>query len=268
MTSHLTGLARPQPPRACKGHDEQRDREAAWCAGLFVLPMVYSVAYLWLRADAVLAWGDTGSLHGLVNHLAGGTFRDALNRSPRAAAFEVPETMRRALRQLPPPAWLLLIPGTFAISSSRAGLALVLGVWLLLLTLFISTYPVAGREDYLQGMVIALALIAGWGAASTWDWAATRLRDRGTRAGLALVAAGLFARWAVGVGHDVSLRGDTSLLDEARATLTGMPEYGMVDVHTDRELFPLWYVIVVLHEREDLTIINSRAVSPRILPHP
>ena len=270
VTSHLTGLALVVPLLvvALVGARGLRAREAAWCAGLFALPLVYSVAYLWLRADAALAWGHTDSVSGLVDHLLGGTFRDAVDRSPRAVASAVPETVRRALRQLPPPAWLLLIPGAFALVSTRASLAVVLGVWLLLLTLFISTYPVAGREDYLQGMVMALALVAGSGGVATWDWAAARLRDRGTRAGLALVVVGLFAWWAVWVGHDVSLRGDTSLLDEARAVLAGVPEHGLVDGQRDRELFPLWYVITVLHEREDLTIINSRAVSPQILPHP
>ena len=270
VTSHLTGLALAVPlvVAALVGSRGPRGREAAWCAGLFVLPLLYSAAYLWLQADAAIAWGDTGSLRGLVDHLMGGTYRDALDRSPGSVVSAVPETVRSALRQLPPPAWLLLIPGTFALVQTRASLALVLGVWLLLLTLFVSAYLASGREDYLQGTTMALALVAGWGCVAVWDWVAARLAGRGARVGLALVVAGLFAWWAVWVGHDVSLRGDTTLVDEARARLAGVPEHGRVDTFTDRETFPLWYVTTVLHEREDVTVIDVRLVAPRVGPRP
>lgn len=270
VASHLTGLALAVPlmVAALAGSRGPRAREAAWCAGLFILPLLYSAAYLWLRADAAIAWGDTGSVRGLVDHLLGGTYRDALERSPHAVASAVPETVRSALRQLPPPAWLLLIPGTFALVQARGAIALVLGVWLLLLTLFISAYLASGREDYLQGMAMALALVAGWGCVSTWDWAAARLPDRGARAGAGVVVVGLFAWWAVWVGHDVSLRGDTTLVDEARATLAAAPEHALIDTSTDRETFPLWYVTTVLHEREDVTVNDVRLIAPRVGPRP
>ncbi|TAK76504.1 MAG: DUF2723 domain-containing protein [Dehalococcoidia bacterium] len=270
VASHLTGLALAFPilVAALAGSRGPRGRETAWCAGLFLLPMAYSVAYLWLRADAAIAWGDTGSLRGLSDHFLGATYRDALERSPRMVASAVPETVRNALGQLPPPAWLLLIPGAFAVARTRGALALVLGVWFALLTVFISAYPVSGREDYLQGTTMALALFAGWGVVSAWDWATQRLRDRGARAALGLVAVGLFGLWAVWVGHDVSRRGDTTLVKEARAALAGVPEDGRVDTFDDRQTFPLWYVTTVLHEREDVTVVDVRQVAPRVGPRP
>lgn len=269
-TSHLTGLALAVPlvVAALAGSRGLRAREAAWCAGLFLLPMAYSVAYLWLRADAPIAWGDTGSLRGLADHLLGATYRDALERSPRAVLSAVPETVRSVLRQLPPPAWLLLVPGAFAVARARGALALVLGAWFPLLTVFTSAYLVSGREDYLQGTTMALALVAGWGAVSAWDWAAQRLGDRGARTALGGVVAGLFALWAVWVGHDVSRRGDTTLVEEARAALVSVAEHGRIDTFDDRQTFPLWYVTTVLREREDVTVVDVRAIAPRVGPRP
>jgi len=270
VTSHLTGLALAAPLAAVAlaGARGLRSREAAWCVGFFVLPLLYAVAYLWLRADAAIAWGDTGSVRGLVDHLMGGTYRDALERSPRAVAAAVPETVRSALRQLPPPAWLLLIPGTFALVQARAGLVLALGVWWLLLTAFISAYLAAGREDYLQGTTMALALVAGWGCVSVWEWTARHLVGHGARTALGIVVVGLFAWWAVWVGDSVSLRGDTALVDEARAALNRVPEFGRLETTRDRETFPLWYVTTVLHERPDVTVVDVRLIAPRVGPRP
>lgn len=270
VASHLTALALAVPlaVAALVGSRRLRAREVAWCTGLFLLPTLYCVAYLWLRADAAIAWGDTGSLRGLADHLVGGTYRDAVERSPRVVMAAVPETVRSALRQLPVPAWPLLVPGMFALARARAALALVLGVWSLLLTLFISAYLAAGREDYLQGTTMALALVAGWGCVSVWDWASKHVAGRGARLGLGLVIAGLFGWWAVWVGHDVSLRGDTTLVSEARATLAGVPEHGRVDTFRDRETFPLWYVTTVLHERADVTVVDVRLIAPRVGPRP
>lgn len=270
VTSHLTGLALAVPLAAVAlaGARGVRAREAAWCVGFFVLPLLYAVAYLWLRADAAIAWGDTGSVGGLLDHLMGGTYRDALERSPRAVVSAVPETVRSALRQIPPPAWLLLIPGTFTLVQARAGLALVLGAWLLLLTAFISAYLAVGREDYLQGTTMALALVAGWGGVSAWGWVAARVSDRGARRGLGFVIVGLFAWWTVWVGDSVSLRGDTILVDEARAALAGAPEFGRLETTRDRETFPLWYVTTVLHERADVTVVDVRLIAPRVGPRP
>lgn len=270
VTGHLTGLALAVPlvVAALAGSRGLRAREAAWCAGLFLLPMAYSVAYLWLRADAAIAWGNTGSLQGLADHFLGATYRDALERSPREVMSAVPETVRSALRQLPPPAWLLLVPGAFAVARAGGAIALVLGAWAALLTVFISAYLVSGREDYLQGTTMALALVAGWGLVSAWDWVAQRLGDRGARAALGAVVATLFALWAVWVGHDVSRRGDTTLVEEARATLAGVPADGRIDTFDDRQTFPLWYVTTVLREREDVTVVDTRSIAPRVGPQP
>ncbi len=270
VASHLTGLALAAPllMAALAGPRRPQGREAAWCLALFVLPLLYCAGYLWLRADAEIAWGDTGTLRGLLDHLGGASYRKAVDLSPQDVLSAVPETMRRALRQLPPPAWLLLIPGTLAVVRTRGRLALVLFAWVAALVLFISGYLVLGREDYLQGTTMALALVAGWGAVDVWEWIAGRLPERSARAALGLVVTGLFAVWAVWVGDDVSLRGDTTLVDEARARLAEVGDFGHIQTGRDRETFPLWYVTTVLGERADVTIIDERLNAPTVGPRP
>lgn len=270
VASHLTGLALAVPlfVAALAGPRRPRAREAVWCAALFVLPLLYSAGYLWLRADAAIAWGETGTVRGLFDHLSGASYREALDLSPQAVLSATPATVRKALQQLPPPAWLLLIPGALALARTRGRLALVLIAWTSALALFISGYLVHGREDYLQGTTMALALIAGWGAVEVWAWIAARLTDRSARVSFGLVVAGLFAIWAVWVGYDVSLRGNTTLVDEARTRLAEASEFSYVDTERDRETFPLWYVTTVLGERSDVTIIDIRLNAPRVGPRP
>jgi hypothetical protein len=268
VASHLTGLALAVPLLvvAVIGPRSPRGREAAWCAGLFILPLLYCAAYLWLRADAEIAWGETGTVRGLLDHLGGSLYRDSFDRTPQTVLAAVPATVRKALQQLPPPVWLLLIPGALAIARTRVRLALVLLTWASALALFISGYLVRGREDYLQGTTMVLALVAGWGAVEVWGWMAERLTERTARVSLGLVVAGLFAVWAVWVGDTVSLRGDTTLVDEARARLVDVAEFGHVSTERDRETFPLWYVTTVLGERSDVTIIDIRLNAPAVGP--
>lgn len=267
VASHVTGLALAAPLLLATLLARRRPRgpEAAWCAGLFALPFVYTVGYLWLRADAEIAWGHTHTLSGLIDHLGGSTYRKAVDLSPRTILTAVPETVRQAFKQLPPPAWLLLLPGALSLGRTRLNLTLVLLVWASLLTLFISGYLAHGREDYLQGVTMAFALLAGWGAVEVWEWMVGRL-DSSARAGLGVVIAGLIAVWAVWVGHEVSLRGDTALRDDARARLVDVPEFGHIYTERDQETFPLWYVTTVLHERADVTIVDLRRVAPDVGP--
>lgn len=265
--SHITGLALAAPLLVATLASPRRPQgpEAAWCAGLFALPLLYSVAYLWLRADAEIAWGHTDTLSGLIDHLGGASYREAVDLSPQTILTAVPETVRQAFWQLPPPAWLLLLPGALSLGRTRVSLALVLLVWGSLLTVFISGYRANGREDYLQGVAMAFALLAGWGAVEAWEWTVRRL-DTSARAGLGVILAGLIATWAVWVGHEVALRGDTSLRDEARARLADVPEFGHLYTERDQETFPLWYVTTVLHERADVTIVDLRQVAPSVGP--
>ena len=270
VASHLGGLvlAAPLFVVALSGPRRPRRREAVWCALFFVLPMLYCAAYLWLRADAAIAWGQTGTLRGLFDHLSGARYRESLDLSLEPMVAGVPETVRRALQQLPVYVWPLLIPGAVSLAQARMRLALVLLTWVTVLTLFASGSPASDREDYLQGTAMALALVAGWGMTATGDWVASRLPDQGARRGLGVIVAGVLAAWAIWVGHDVSLRGDTSVLDDARARLAQQPEFERLLTDTDQQTFPLWYVTIVLHERSDITIVDVRNIAPVVGPRP
>ncbi|MEX2032063.1 MAG: hypothetical protein WEA81_04285, partial [Dehalococcoidia bacterium] len=106
--NHPTGLALAVLLAvACAVRGRPTRRTVNPAIALFLLPGLFSVAYLLLRADASIAWGDTGSLGGVWDHLSGRVYRDVIDRSPADMLAAVPETLRRTLRQAPPPALLL-----------------------------------------------------------------------------------------------------------------------------------------------------------------
>lgn len=135
--NHPTGLALAPPLAiACASRrlPPRRDRFAS--LALFVLPGIPSIAYLWLRPDASIAWEETDRVRGIWDHPAGNIYRDAID--PASAPSSVPETLRRTFRQLPPPAWLLVATGSFVLAQARPRLATALGVASVLLIGFVS----------------------------------------------------------------------------------------------------------------------------------
>ncbi|MQC18503.1 MAG: DUF2723 domain-containing protein [Chloroflexi bacterium] len=256
---HPTGLALAVPlTAACLVRGRPRSRSALGALVLFTLPAVYSVAYLWLRADAPITWGDTSNIAGIWSHLSGEVYQGAIERSPAGIAGDLPETLRRTLAQLPPPVWLLVVMGSLAISRSRPMLGAALAITCALLIGFVSAYRVTGRQDYLATVVLIAAMVSAHGAADAWDWLAVRLPTRLARTATAAILAGLVAVWIVFVGNDISLRGDTTLRDAAVERIRMQGPGAVIETDDDADLFPLWYTQVVLGERPDVTIRDIR----------
>ncbi|MCB9483942.1 MAG: DUF2723 domain-containing protein [Dehalococcoidia bacterium] len=262
--NHPTGLAlvplaavaasRRLPPR--------RDRLPA--LALFLLPGVLTVAYLWLRADAEIAWGQTDSLRGIWEHLSGSAYQGAVDLG--TAPQSLPETLRRLLRQLPPPAWLLVAIGALALSDARPRLAVALVATCVLLIGFVSAYRATGRQDYLAPVIFIAAMAAAYGAEEAWDWLRRRLRTRQVVLAAAVGLWGLVGVWGVIVGDDVSRRGDTTLRDIAVARLEAAPDGALIETSDDADTFGLWYAQVVLGVRPDVTIVDVRGAAPVIGP--
>ncbi len=266
--NHPVGLAVAAPLGvACLASARPPARTLAGAGALFLLPGAYTVAYLLLRADAPLAWGDTGTLRGAWGHLSGAAYQGVVERSPVAVAEAIPETLRRAVRQWPPLLWPLIPVGALAIARVRPALAGALGVAVVLLVVFVSAYRATGRQDYLAPVAVIGALAIAWGAVGAVEWARTTslgaaLRQRGTRLAAGTLAAGLLAVWLVVNGSDVSRRGDTALRDEAIAILAAAEPGATITSTRDERTFPLWYARVVLGERPDVTVIDTRGLAP------
>ena len=231
---------------------------------LLLLPGVFTVAYLWLRADASIAWGDTRSVAGIWDHLAGRVYQDAVERSPSVVLAAVPETLRRTLAQLPLAACLLVVPGGLAIARSRPALGLALATACVLLIVFVSAYRATGRQDYLATVVLVASMAAGYGAVEAWAWIRHRLPTERAARAAALGAWGLLAVWVVVNGNAVSLRGETTLHDAAIARLQAQEPGAVIETGTDADTFSLWYAQVVLGERPDVTIRDVRGLAPVI----
>ncbi|GMU41053.1 MAG: hypothetical protein AMXMBFR23_19190 [Chloroflexota bacterium] len=263
--NHPTGLAVVVPLAAVAlALARPRPRRLLLPAACFAAPGIYTVAYLFLRADAPIAWGDTSTLAGVWEHLNGQLYRHAVDRSPETVLNAIPEALRRSLRQWPPLLWPLLPVGALAISRVRPALSAALGVAVLLVLLFVSSYRVTGREDYLATVAMIGALVIGWGAAPALDWLRGVLPGRVPALPAGTLALGLLAVWLVVNGDEVSRRGDTALRDAAVAQLAEAEPGAVIVTETDAETFPLWYAIAVLGERPDVSVVHASGLIPVI----
>jgi hypothetical protein len=265
--NHPTGLALAVPlGLACviRGRPTQRALNPA--IALFLLPGLFSIGYLLLRADASIAWGDTGTVAGVWDHLSERVYQDVIDRSPGDVLSAVPETLRRTLRQSPPLAWPLLPLGAVAIARLRPTLSTALAVAVVILVLFVGAYRATGRQDYLAPVAFVLALLAAWGADEAWDAVRGRFRERGAVLGVGVLLWGLVAAWVVVNGDDVSRRGDTALRDAAVARLETADAGTTIETSDDVDTFSLWYARVVLGVRPDVGVEDVRGLAPVIRP--
>jgi hypothetical protein len=265
--NHPTGLAVAVPLAAGAAiRGRPGGRSAALAVTLFLLPGAYTVAYLLLRADAPLAWGDTSTLQGVWDHISGQVYQDVIERDPSALIQAVPETLRYVLRQVFPIAWPLVPLGALAISRVRPALAGALLVGSVILVLFVSGYRATGRQDYLAPVAFALAMAAAWGADEAWTWLRGRLRERWSVLAAGALAWALVGVWVTVNGDEVSRRGDTVLRDAAVARLEAAEGGSTIETDDDRDTFSLWYARLVLGVRPDVGIEDVRALAPVILP--
>ncbi|MGE3960948.1 MAG: DUF2723 domain-containing protein [Dehalococcoidia bacterium] len=258
--NHPTGLAFAPLALACAMRSLPPRRDRAPALLLFLAPGAATVAYLWLRADAAIAWGDTDSLTGIWDHLSGNIYQHVIDLG--SAPGSVPETLRRLLRQLPPPAWLLVALGSLTLASARPRLALGLVAACVLLVGFVSAYRATGRQDYLVPVTFIAALAAAYGADEAWEWLRRRIASREVAVAAALGAWGLIVVWGVIVGDGVSRRGDTAIRDAAVAWLESVPPGARIETSADLDTFSLWYAVVVLEVRPDVTIEDVRGLAP------
>ena len=261
--NHPTGLALAAP-LAGAALVRSRPGRGAWprVIAAFAAPGIYTVAYLLLRADAPIAWGDTGTPAGAWAHLSGATYQHVTDLSIENLRSGLPSSLRASLAQVPPLLWPLMPAGALLVARARPLLAGALGVTAVLLVVFVTAYRATGHEDYLATVVLAEALLAAWGVEACWDWLQPRVPDGSTRLALAIGAVGLVTVWGAYAGTRVTLRADTRLLDAARATLAAAPPDATLETNADTETFPLWYAQAILGDRPDVTIRDVRGVAP------
>ena len=169
----------------------------------FAAPGLFSVAYLLLRADAPIAWGNTSTLPGVWAHLSGSAYQHVTDLSTTNLRGGIPEAVRVALLQMPPPLWLAMPAGALALANARPLLAAALGVTAVLLIVFVATYRATGHIDYLATVVFIEAMLAAWGVEALWGWLRPHLVDRSARIALAVGCAGLVAVWVAFSGTRV-----------------------------------------------------------------
>lgn len=245
-------------------------RRAASLALAAALPLVVAGAYLWVRADATLAWGDTRDVGGWWHHLSGADYRYLWEWSPADAAARAPASLRLLLEQLPPPAWALVPLGLGALWERRPALVAAALLHAAALVALVTVYRATGREPYLAGAVVWAALVAapGWEVARRWWWelAAAPIPGRAAAAAAAVLVAAWALWWTVDTGRAVTLRGDRSAEAPALAALAAAPPGGTVTSDRDELTFPLWYLVRVRRVRPDVTVVDTRGLAPVVGP--
>ena len=174
--------------------------------------------------------------------------------------------MRLALRQVPVPLWPLLPIGALVSWRTRPALTAALLASAAALVLLVTVYRAQGREVYLIPAAFIGAVFVACGLVDLSSRVSSRERTRGVGAravGAALLAATLIG-WTLLNASAVSLRGDTSAVDEARAVLRAQPAGALLKTDRDELTFPLWYLRVVRGERPDVTIEDVRGLAPVI----
>lgn len=252
-------------------------RRPSWAAlgagaAAFALPLLAAFAYLLIRADAPLAWGDADTLAGAWRHANGSSYRALWEWSPRAFAGAFPGSVRTALAQVPPPLWPLLPWGALAAWRARPELTTALLAACTALLVLVTVYRADGREPYLDAVVLAAGLCAACGLGALRDaahdafarrWDADGARDaRAAIAALALLAGVMLIGWGVWQGQALSMRGDDTALRTALATLDAAPRDAVLMPSRDEETFPLWYARIVLGIRPDVTVRDARGLAP------
>ncbi len=261
--NHPTGLALAVP-LAVAALVSARPRRSEWprIVAAFLAPGAYTVAYLLLRADAPIAWGATGTLTGAWAHLSGASYQHVTDLSPEQLRNGIPPTLRLAFAQMPPPLWLVMPIGALMLARVRPVLAAALAATAALLVVFVAAYRATGHEDYLATVVFIEAMLATWGVEACWDWLRLQIAVRTARLAVGVIAVGLVAVWCAFGATSVSLRGDTRLLDQARATLAAAPPNAIIETNRDARTFPLWYAQAVLGDRPDVTLRDMRGLAP------
>jgi len=243
--------ARPRPP------------ELAQAAASLLAPLLVAVAYLLLRADAGVAWGDTGRLDGALRHLAGRDYHGLWEWSPAAFREAFPASIREALRQASPAVWPLLPVGALAAWRARPPLAAALLAACGALVVLVTVYRAEGREAYLGPVALAFGLAVALGLPVAADWLRARIPRVALR-GLGGLAVAVAVAWSAWTGATVIDQRDDASVRALRSTLDSAPPGATLRTDRDEEAFPLWYLRVVRGLRPDVTIEDVRGVAPVI----
>ncbi len=231
-------------------------RRASIVPLLFLLGLLpFALLPLLESRQPALSWGATDTLAGFLHHVSAADYRDHL--------FEL--TLAESLGRLP------ILLRTLAAQFTWPGLALaLLGAWwlrhqrpeLLALTLpaalggtlFVLGYGADHPETYLLVTLPGAALWLTAGLA--WlRGSFPRLPTVAFALALLLPAAQILLNWS-----HLNLSTDTSARDYALVQLEATPTDAVLVTERDEQTFSLWYAQRVLGVRQDVLVLDRRAL--------
>ncbi len=235
-------------------------------AALFALPLLLYLL-LPLRASQHPAsnWGDPSSAGRFIDVVTGAPYRYLIDHNLLHAVRAVPAVLRLAFSQF---AWWVIpiaVYGAVSLFESDNPYVLYLVVVAVLSAGFLSGYHAAGREVYLLQAYVVVSIGFGYGLIVAARLISDAMHDGSPRRltwmfgvfGLATVVP-----WAVMGLHDFNLRHDWQALTYAENTLFTAPPGATIFTDTDEKTFALWYVQRALHDRRDVTVVDTRFRDP------
>jgi len=114
-------------------------------------------------------------------------------------------------------------------------------------------------EIYLIPAFLAFSLWIGLGGASLMEYLSRRARWLAPVAGILLI--GYFLGFAAFNLPKVDASRDRQAEEYGQAVMTAMPEQALLFSSEDRATFTLWHFQVMLHERLDIAVLDTRLLS-------
>jgi len=259
---HRAGLPSTNRPRMLewRGWSFYWKPLAARLAGMAIGLLVYLILPLRALSNPPVNWGNPVTLENFLWLVSGQMYA--------GYAFGVSEA--QALARIP--VWAGLFSAQFGFLGLLLGLLgliycrplplrvyLVTGWMALAYTVFSIGYHSYDAEIYLIAVFLALSIWIGLGAAGLMDFLSRRARWPGIVAGILLCA--YFLGFAALNLPKVDASQDHAAETYGRAILETAPPQALLFTSEDETTFTLWYFQFVLHERNDLAVVDTRLIS-------
>ncbi len=230
--------------------------------GLLLAPLsLYLVLLIRSRFDPPFDWGDPETLSRLWWTVSGAPFRGHLFREGLAPfGHRFADALATGpLVQLGAGGFALAAAGLLILAANAPGEALLLFLLFIGSSAVAAAYAIPDPAAYYLPAVLALALLAGIGAAGVMRLVASA-GHRGVRAALPRAAAAAFvaaalASLVVSSGREVYAGKDDSGYTYARDGIAALAPHALVVSRGDGRTFSLWYGAAVLSPRPDVAVL-------------
>ncbi|GAB4482566.1 MAG: hypothetical protein OHK0031_05220 [Anaerolineales bacterium] len=211
-----------------------------------------------LRAgQGAITWGSPASLTGWWWLVSGSLYQGYLFSAPPEIWLpRLLYLLRALLLDFGPFSAPLAFLGGVVLVRTRPRLALCLGASAVALIIFALGYNTSDSNNYLLPVFLFFCVLIGFGLTELWPRVRARLGRFALPLGSALFLALIL--WSLIVnGPRLSLRAEREAVQFGEKILQSAPPNAVLLTGDDRATFTLWYFRYVLHQREDVLVLDQ-----------